>query len=338
LAREEAEIMQRKNWKATGALDKKDRSRALDLLGFQSQLLFSSFHNGHFIRLEKVGAALDLIYGSAQAHDRAMLDFCSDDPRLLATNYIPLTDFERAAAATRTAIDAGAAALLIPSACPAGHSPSHLELDPVWAQAEEARVPIVFHVGGGGELLDPNYFRNGLPIPPDFHGGDENFRSVSFMGIPGPPMQTLATLIFDGVLDRFPELRIGVIEQGAGWLPSWMRQMESAMEAFSKLEERLQNLSLRPSEFVRRQIKATPFPMSCSSRRTTPTSKAAAAPSSTSKPAWATEEKRCARPSTRTTSSTSWAPPSRRSEQEIWAAGQPVACGWRLVGDDAGDG
>jgi predicted TIM-barrel fold metal-dependent hydrolase len=261
LAREEAEIMQRKNWKATGALDKKDRSRALDLLGFQSQLLFSSFHNGHFIRLEKVGAALDLIYGSAQAHDRAMLDFCSDDPRLLATNYIPLTDFERAAAATRTAIDAGAAALLIPSACPAGHSPSHLELDPVWAQAEEARVPIVFHVGGGGELLDPNYFRNGLPIPPDFHGGDENFRSVSFMGIPGPPMQTLATLIFDGVLDRFPELRIGVIEQGAGWLPSWMRQMESAMEAFSKLEERLQNLSLRPSEFVRRQIKATPFPM-----------------------------------------------------------------------------
>jgi predicted TIM-barrel fold metal-dependent hydrolase len=40
-----------------------------------------------------------------------------------------------------------------------------------------------------------------------------------------------------------------------------MRQMEAAMEAFSRLEERLQDLSLRPSEYVRRQIRATPFPM-----------------------------------------------------------------------------
>jgi len=261
LATEEAEIMQRKNWKATGALISEDRSRALDHLGFASQLVFSSFHNGYFIRMEAAGADLDLIYGAATAHDRAMRDFCADDERLLPTNYVPLTDFARAAAAAHQAIDHGAAALLVPSACPGGHSPSHLELDPVWAQAEEAGVPVVFHVGGGGELIDPNYFRNGLPIPPDFHGGDENFRSVSFMGIPGPPMQTLATLIFDGVLDRFPALKFGVIEQGAGWLPSWMRQMEAAMDAFSRLEERLQSLSMRPSDFVRRQIRATPFPM-----------------------------------------------------------------------------
>ena len=48
------------------------------------------------------------------------------------------------------------------------------------------------------------------------------------MGIPVPPAQTLATMIFDGVLEAFPELRIGVIEQGAIWVPSWLRQMESA--------------------------------------------------------------------------------------------------------------
>jgi long-chain acyl-CoA synthetase len=46
-------------------------------------------------------------------------------------------------------------------------------------------------------------------------------------------MQTLATMVFDGVFDRFPRLRIGVIEQGANWVPSWMRQMESAFEAFA---------------------------------------------------------------------------------------------------------
>ena len=62
-------------------------------------------------------------------------------------------------------------------------------------------------VGGGhrladGELLDMDYFENGGPRVPDFHGGDENFRSVDYMAIPTAPMQTLATLIFDGVLQR----------------------------------------------------------------------------------------------------------------------------------------
>src|SRR3954451_1600918 len=80
------------------------------------------------------------------------------------------------------------------------------------------------------------------------------------MGIPRPPVQTLAMMIFDGVLARFPDLRIGVIEQGAIWLPSWMRQMESAFEAFARHEERLKALSLRPSEYVHRQIRATPYP------------------------------------------------------------------------------
>ena len=154
----------------------------------------------------------------------------------------------------------GAAALLVASGCPPGHSPSHIGLDPVWAQAQEAGIPVVFHVGGTGDLIDPAYFRNGLPIPPDFHGGEENFRSVDYMGIPGPPAQTLATMIFDGVLERFPDLRIGVIEQGAIWVPSWMRQMESAFEAFARHEERLQALSLRPSEYVRRQVRFTPYP------------------------------------------------------------------------------
>jgi uncharacterized protein len=178
----------------------------------------------------------------------------------LPTCYVPLVDFARAAAMADEALAMGAAALLVASGCPPDHSPSHLALDPVWARAQEAGVPVVFHVGGTGQLIEPAYFRNGLPIPPDFHGGAENFRSVDYMGIPRPPEQTLATMIFDGVLDRFPELRIGVIEQGAIWVPSWTRQMESAFDAFVRHEERLRALELRPTEYVRRQIRFTPYP------------------------------------------------------------------------------
>ena len=256
---EEEEIMLRKNFAATGSFLPEDRSRALDLLGFSSQLVFNTFHNSRLHAWEH-GSDLDLAYGVAAAHNRGMLEFCAGDPRLLASCYVPLADFDRAAATAADAIAAGAAALLIASGCPAGHSPSHDALDPVWAQAQDAGIPIVFHVGGTGELLDPNYFVNGRPIPPDFHGGEENFRSVDYMAIPGPPAQTLATMIFDGVFDRFPGLRVGVIEQGAIWVPSWMRQMESAFDAFARHEERLQALTLRPSEYVRRQIRFTPYP------------------------------------------------------------------------------
>ena len=258
-ARDEAEIMLRKNWKATGSFIREHRPRALDLLGFRSQLVFNTFTNKPLLAAEH-GDDVDFAYGLAEAHNRAMADFCSVDRRLLATGYVPLRDFARARAAAVQAIELGCKALLVASACPAGHSPSHVGLDPVWAVAQEARLPIVLHVGGGGRLLDPDYFVNGLPQVPDFHGGAENFRSVDYMAIPNPPMQTLATMIFDGVFERFPELRCGVIEQGASWLPGWMRQLDSAADAFSRNEERLRKLSLRPSEYVRRQIRVTPYP------------------------------------------------------------------------------
>lgn len=258
-ARDAAEIMLRKNWKATGSFIKEDRPRALDLLGFASQLVFNTFANKELKRAED-GDDVEYAYGLAAAHNRAMAAFCDIDPRLLAVGYVPLRDFDRALRSAREAVDLGCKALMIASACPRGHSPSHTGLFPVWAFAEEAGVPVVFHVGGGGELLNHDYFRNGLPEVLDFHGGAENFRSVDFMAIPYPPMQTLATMIIDGVLDRHPRLKVGVIEQGASWVPGWMRMLDAAREAFHKNEERLQSLELRPSEYVRRQVRVTPYP------------------------------------------------------------------------------
>ena len=258
-ADEAAEIMNRKNFAATGAFIAEDRPRALELIGVASQLVFNTFYNRRLHDWEHE-PDLDFSYGVARAHNRGMVEFCSVDSRLLPSCYVPLANFERTQAMAKEALEMGAAALLIPSGCPQDPSPRHIGLDPLWAIAQEAGIPIVFHVGGTGDLIDAAYFKNGLPIPPDFHGGEENFRSVDYMGIPGPPMQTLATMIFDGVRERFPELRIGVIEQGAIWLPSWMRQMESTFDAFARHEERLQKLSIRPSEYVKRQIRATPYP------------------------------------------------------------------------------
>ena len=105
-ADEEAEIMARKNFAATGSFIAEDRPRALDLLGFSSQLVFNTFHNGRLHDLEHAGDP-DLAYAAARAHNRGMLEFCSVDPRLLPSLYVPLADPERAVAATRDALDAG---------------------------------------------------------------------------------------------------------------------------------------------------------------------------------------------------------------------------------------
>jgi predicted TIM-barrel fold metal-dependent hydrolase len=256
-AGDEANILLRKNYQALGAFRPSDRPKTIDYLGFASQLVFTTFCLGNF-QLE-YGDDVELAYAAATAHNRMMTDFCKVDRRLLPTGYVPLMDFERAAAATREAIALGAKAILIPSRCPKGHSPSHIAFDPVWRQAEEAGLPILFHVGGE-EKLNPDYFENGLPRVKDFHGGEENFTSVSFMPIPNSVMQTLACLIIDGVMGRFPRLKFGAIELGASWVPSWMRFMDSAAAAFIKNEERLAKLSARPSEIARRQVRVTPYP------------------------------------------------------------------------------
>ena len=97
---------------------------------------------------------------------------------------------------------------------------------------------------------------------PDFHGGDDNFTSIDYMAIPYPPMKALAALIVDGVLDRFPRLKFGVIEQGASWVPGWMRNMDSAHNAFYKNEERLQKMSLQAQ-----RVRAPPGPRHALSAR-----------------------------------------------------------------------
>ncbi len=255
----EAEFMARKNHQALGSFRKEDRPLAVDLLGVQRQLIFPTTAN---VLIEKFEFSdnLDLVYAMARASNRAQIDFCSIDKRLLPVCNVPLASLEQAPAIAKEAIELGAAALLIPWACPKNHATSHIELDQVWAQAQEAQIPILLHVGAADFVLPKAHAKNGLAEIPDFHGGDENFRSISYMAIPSGPQQALSMLILDGVLDRFPNLMVGVIELGAVWVPGYLRQLDAVMEAFGRHEKRLQSLELKPSEYLSRQVRVTPYP------------------------------------------------------------------------------
>lgn len=255
----DAEVMLRKNYRAPGAWIPADRSAALDSLGFASQLVFPTMPNT-LIEVMEHDAPAELTYAAAAAANAAQVEFCSHDPRLLPVCSVPLQDIEMAGHHAVTTIAAGAAALLIPNRMPKHHAHSHIGFDPLWDAAQSAGIPVVMHVGVPELVMPPQHRNNGLPPEPDFHGGGENFRSVSYMAISSAPLQALSMLIFDGVLERFPELKIGIIELGAVWLPGFMRQLEAAFDAFERHEQRLGKLGLRPSDYVRRQVRVTPYP------------------------------------------------------------------------------
>ncbi len=254
-----AQITLRKNFLATGSFLNEDRAGALDLLGFSSQLVFDTFTSPHALRFDRDGDH-EMAVAVARAQHRAVLDWCAIDPRLLPVTVVPVGDMRAAGALTTEAIDGGSAAIWI-GQYPAGHSPSHAALEPMFDACAQSGVPLVLHVAGAGaNVMSRDFFDNGRPEVPDFHGGDTNFKSIDYMSIPLPVMQTLNALIIDGVLMRHPALRIGVIELGATWVPGWMRSLDSAHEAFRKNEDRLQDMDLRPSEYVQRQVRVTPYP------------------------------------------------------------------------------
>ncbi|HEY3831393.1 MAG TPA: amidohydrolase family protein [Acidimicrobiia bacterium] len=251
----EERLMSAKGWHALGAFDTAERSRALDLLGFDAQLVFSTFAATQF-----AGDDLELLYGGTRAHNRAMAAFCGDDPRLLPVAYAPWNDPEAMFETVVDALALGAAAVHLPSRPPRrGKGPSHPDYDPVWAALADASVPFVLHIGGAGRLIPSEFHDNGRPVS-DFLGGGENVRAKDYMGVAHMTETFLAALIFDGVLERFPRLRGGSIEQGAMWVVPWIRRLDLAQRSFGRNEPLLRDLPKPPSEYVRDRLYFTPFP------------------------------------------------------------------------------
>lgn len=252
---DEGELMTVKGWAAMGALKAEARSRALDLLGFDAQLVFSTFAATQF-----AGGDPGLVYGGARAHNRGMASFCAGDERLLGVGYVPWGDAELVTREAAAAIDDGCAAIMVDSAPPREISPFHTDYEPFWALLEERNVPFVLHVGGGGSTVRRPYWNNGRPRPTDMFGGGESIRSKDYVTFHQAPEAFLSIMVLDGVLERFPRLQGGCIEQGATWVPGMLERIDEAQRMFSRTEPDLKALPLKASDYVHRQLWFTPFP------------------------------------------------------------------------------
>ncbi|MGH9919133.1 MAG: amidohydrolase family protein [Nitrososphaerales archaeon] len=263
----EERLMQDKGWMAMGGFDATERSLVLDLLGFDGQLVFATFATAMFSlprspnRYQddaELARDLDLLYAGCHAQNSAMAGFCAQDRRLLPVGYVSLVDPVRAVEVADEAIAMGCSAVMVPSTAAGSLAPTHPDLDGFWGLLEDRNVPFVLHVGGGGRLLDRAFHNNDMPVT-DHLGGGENVRSKDYLAIYHSPALFLGALILDGLFDRFPDLRGGCIEQGAGWVVSWLQHLDYAQRAFRRTEEPLRRLEVKPSDYVHRHLKFTPF-------------------------------------------------------------------------------
>src|SRR5262245_34743097 len=252
----ETRLMDAKGWSALGAFDPRERSRALDLLGFDRQLVFPTFASGQFLASDDQ----DVRAAGNRALNMGIVDFCSQDERLLPVAFVPLGEPARAAAEVAASLADGAAAVHVSHDAPKRVSHTHPDYDGVWGALAEAGVPFVLHVGGSRRGVPRSLHENGLPPVDDFLGGGENIRSKDFMALSHTAELFLACMAMDGLFERYPRLHGAAIELGAVWVPPLLTRLDMVTRNFRKTEPQLNAMPLAPREYIHRQVWFTPFP------------------------------------------------------------------------------
>jgi uncharacterized protein len=247
-----------KEIQALGSFDGKERSKALDMLGFKKQLVFAT----HSVAMPfSPSSKLDprVRYGAVRAHNRHMIDFCSHDDRLMGVAIVPLDDPEHALKELDFVLASKLKAVWIPHHPCGDRSPGHVEFDPFWARLQESGTPFALHVGGSPLQLAKEWANNGRAPTKDWMGGGENLRTRDAAMLHQAPETFISMMVIDGVFERFPKLRGACVELGAGWVPSLLTRLDWVVKNWSKTDANLRSFSRRPSEQLVEQMAFTPF-------------------------------------------------------------------------------
>ena len=240
---------------ALGAFNGAEHGLALDLLGFRRQVVFSSFCARVIFEAPPASR-----YAIARAHNRGMAAFCGADRRLIGVAMVPLDEPDLALKEIAAAAREGLGAVWIAADAPGGRSPGHPAHDRIWAFLAEHGLPFILHVGSASLRIDDPWMNDGFPERRTARGGAEVIGSKDLTVIHQASQRFISVMVLDGVLERFPALRGGVIEIGAGWVPDMMRRLDHAAEIWRKSEPHLAQMTRRPSEQIRAQLRFTPYP------------------------------------------------------------------------------
>lgn len=130
---------------------------------------------------------------------------------------------------------------------------SHPDLDRAWASFVEHGVTPVFHVANQLHPFDAAWYEDDDPL--------EVAPVLSSVFIWAAPALAIADMALNGVFARHPDLRLGVMELSAPWVPMFLMYLDGGLEFTSRFDGvRRRDLEMKPSEYVRRQVRVAAFP------------------------------------------------------------------------------
>lgn len=205
--------------------------RALDQGGVEVAVLYPTL--GLFMSFLKDrdwAVALCRAYNSLLAEE-----FVQVSPRLKAVALLPIQDPEAAAVELRRAVrDLGFVGGML--AADGSHLLGDARFAPIYAEAQRLDVMLAVHasgshLGGAGVDLFPRFIQA---------------HTVSH---PFGQMRQLTSIVFEGIPERFPGLRLAFLEAGCGWVPYWMERMDD--EYAKRGQTEAPALKKKPSDYVR---------------------------------------------------------------------------------------
>ena len=177
----------------------------------------------------------DLEVGLIRAYHRHAADFCGPFPGRLQTAIVASARHvdEAVREICRWGTSKWAAAVL-PALAP-DMPVDHPDLEPIWRAAEEHDLPVVHH----SNTWNPPYF-------PEYRDAWDNIFLGRLASHPWGGMRFMAAFIGAGIMDRYPRLRMGILECGFGWLPFWAKRMDEQASYVGGVAP----LKHRPSEYL----------------------------------------------------------------------------------------
>jgi predicted TIM-barrel fold metal-dependent hydrolase len=208
-------------------------------LPFQFGSVFRSALRGHAARSpEQVDAG-------NRAHNRWLADFCAEAPqRFAAMACVSFDDVDAAVKEIHWAHEAGFKGVMLPlfeDSVPIFDR----RFDPIWNTVEELGMPLNSHIG----LSSITARVTTIPAPP--HPGSGNV--LTTMQTAFFCHQLLAHLIWGGVLDRHPDMKVVFTETGSGWVVDELQAMDYKYEGSYLRRDTREVVRFKPSEYFARQ-------------------------------------------------------------------------------------
>lgn len=259
-AREDAESMMQirafnSRWRADvgdgllGVCDSEIRNRVLDQDGVVAEILYSDglternappFNAG----LGPQGADPELQWAGSRAHNRWMAEFCAQAPlRRIGMGLVPAAwDMQQNLDEVRWIKENGLRGVLLPVVLPEAEGYNSSKYYPLWALVQDLNLVVNFHSG----------------VSPGYDTAEPGWLGVYLCEYPFWFTRPLFAMIFGGVFDRFPRLKVQFTEAGGDFWWPWMLEMmdfrAGAKKSSAKIADHSAKLSMKPSDFFRRNV------------------------------------------------------------------------------------